>query len=238
MEDNTPLTREDLHPNLEKEKEYLMDKDKTLDEIYLSELKDCIPFKNMRMLTPAKARGVINNVAKGLSLFTASTAVGVVPSTIAKYMRMGRERYNKACELDFKDVAEFEEYLGEEGRFFIELTKAKSECVMELHDILMDKASEAGKEWIPQWMLQVMEPETYSSKYRIEKMKADMRADVGAGSVGTVQFTFIDGMRSRPPEDRVYIQEKLAQLQSKHGDPVTELTMEEVTESLDEGSEE
>lgn len=230
MANETPLTRDDLHPNLEKEKEFLMDKDKTLDEIYLAELKECIPYKNMKMMTPAKARIILNNVGKGLSLFTAATAAGMVPSTVARYMRIGRDRYNKACEMDIETIEEFEEYMGEEGMFFIELTKAKSECIVDLHDILMDKASEAGKEWIPQWLLQVMEPETYSSKYRIEKMKADMRGDVSAGSVGTVQFTFIDGMESRPPEDKEFIQKKLAQLYEKHGDPVTEMSIQSDTE--------
>lgn len=225
MGNKSDLTRDELPRIEDSDDEYVFNKDKTLDEIYLEELRECIPYKNMRMLSPAKAKQVIHNVGKGLSLYTASTAVGVVPSTIGKYLRIGRKKYNEACEIGFDTIEEFEEYVGEEGMFFLELTKAKSECVIDLHDILMDKASEAGKEWIPQWLLQVMEPETYSSKYRIEKMKADMRADVGAGAVGTVQFMFIDGMESRPPEDKAYIEDKLAKLHMKYGDPVTEMSI-------------
>lgn len=221
MGNKSDLLREDLPKIEESDDEYIYDKDKSLDDIYLEELKECVPYKNMRMLTPAKARQVIHNVGKGLSLYTASTAVGLVPSTIGKYLRTGRQKYNEACEADFDTVEEFIEYIGEEGQFFLDLTKAKSECVIDLHDILIDKASEAGKEWIPQWLLQVMEPETYSSKYRIEKMKADMRADVGAGAVGTVQFVFIDGVESRPEEDRDYVADRLAKLHEKHGEPVT-----------------
>lgn len=232
MDDPSDISIDLIQPVKKKdEDEFVYDKSKSLDEIYLAELKECVPYKDMRMLTPEKVKTIIHHVGQGLSLFTASSAAGVVPSTVAKYIREGRKRYNEACEIDFDTFEEFEEYIGERGKFFLEINKAKSECVFELHNILMDKAQEAGKEWIPQWLLQIMEPETYSQKFRLEKLKHDLREEATDSGLGRVQFTFIDGMASRPDEDREFMEKRLQELKDIHGDPTTHMDADDEGES-------
>lgn len=230
MSDDTDIITRDSLPVLreeEDEEENTYDFSKTLDENYLAQIRSCVPFKTMRMLTPLKIDTILEHVRNGMSLSTAGASVGVVPSTLGSYLADGKREYEAMTDEDFEGFDDPEDALTEKARFFIQVAQAKGECIVTLQNILMDKASEAGKEWIPQWLLQVMEPETYSLKYRTEKMKLEAKAQETLSAVGKIEFVFIDGFASRAEDEKDYIDEKLSELENKWGKATTTVNVVE-----------
>lgn len=240
-EDTDIITRDKLPtlPKDEEEEEFSYDLSKTLDENYLAQIRSCVPLKTMRMLTPVKIDTILEHVKNGMSLSTAGASVGVVPTTLGSYLADGKKEYEALTDEDFEGVENPEDVLTEKAKFFIQVSQAKGECIVTLQNILMDKASEAGKEWIPQWLLQVLEPETYSLKFRTEKMKLEAKAQETLSAVGKIEFVFIDGFGGRPEEERDYINDKLNELEDKWGKAITSVNVVEAEyDVIDEEDEE
>ena len=143
------------------------------------------------------------------------------PSTLGKYLAEGKSDYEALTDEDFENVTNMEDALSEKAKFFIGVSRARGTCIARLHNVLLDRAEENGKEWISQYLLQILEPATYSQKYIIEKMKADAKDDDGGGAVGKIEFSFVDGMKSRPKEERVYLVSELKNLEAQYGKPKT-----------------
>src|SRR5690554_6010931 len=102
--DSDIITRDDLpliKPEEDKE-DYLYDYSKTIDENYLEELKSCVPLKTMRMLTPAKIDIMLKHVRNGMSLSTAGSSVGIVPTTLGRYLFEGKKDYEALTDEDFE----------------------------------------------------------------------------------------------------------------------------------------
>lgn len=238
--DSDIITRDDLpliKPEEDKE-DYLYDYSKTIDENYLEELKSCVPLKTMRMLTPAKIEIMLKHVRNGMSLSTAGSSVGIVPTTLGRYLFEGKKDYEALTDEDFEKHDNHDDALTEKAKFFLMVAQAKSECVITLQNILMDKANENGKEWIPQWLLQILEPETYSLKYRTEKMKLDAKSNEASTTVGKIEFVFIDGAESRNDEDREYIEKRMDDLERKWGKPKTAVKITDATYTVIDDEEE
>lgn len=205
----------------DEEEDYLYDLSRTLDENYLDQVRSCVPLKTMRMLTPSKIDTILDHVRQGMSLSTAGASVGVLPSTLGTYLADGKKDYESLTDEDFEAVDDPDDALSEKAKFFIQVSQARGECIIHLQNILIDKAGENGKEWIPQWLLQVMEPETYSLKFRTEKMKLDAKAQEGHSAVGRIEFVFIDGFDSREDEEKEIINNRLQELEDKWGKATT-----------------
>lgn len=219
------IKKEDL-PLRDKEEiedEFLFDAYMTLDEQYAHHLKSCMPLKTMRMLTPEKVIVILEHLKDGLSLSTAGAAVGIVPSTLGKYLADGKRDYENMTDEDFEGYEHSEDAFSEKAKFFIDVSRARGTCVARLHNVLLDRAEENGKEWISQYLLQILEPEVYSQKYRIEKLKLDARDSDGGGGVGKIEFSFVNGMKSRDEEDRGYLVDELEGLENKWGKPKTSM---------------
>lgn len=67
-------------------------------------------------------------------------------------------------------------------------SKARAMCVVEIHDMLYERAFESGKEWIATYILERQEPEKYNLKYKVQQ---EVNANVSAN---VVEFKFVDGM--------------------------------------------
>ncbi len=221
--DKSVIKSEDLplRDKEDEEDEYLFDSSLTLDEQYMYNLRSCMPIKTMRMLTPEKIITILEHLKDGLSLSTAGSAVGVIPSTLGKYLAEGKKDYEAMTEKDFEGHERPEDAFTDKAKFFIDVSRARGTCIARLHNVLLDRAEENGKEWISQYLLQIMEPEIYSQKYRIEKLKLDARDNDGGGAVGKIEFSFINGMGSRPKDERTYLVDELAKLELQYGNPKT-----------------
>lgn len=205
----------------DEEEDYLINSHLTLDEQYMFNLRSCMPIKTMRMLTPEKVITILEHLKDGLSLSTAGAAVGVVPSTLGKYLAEGKNDYESMTDEDFEGHARPEDAFSDKAKFFIDVSRARGTCVARLHNVLLDRAEENGKEWISQYLLQILEPETYSQKYRIEKLKLEARENDGGGAVARIEFSFVNGIESRPTAEKDYMLSELKSLEEQYGKPKT-----------------
>jgi hypothetical protein len=74
------------------------------------------------------------------------------------------------------------------GKFYLKSSRARSECVVNIHNMLYERAFESGKEWIATYLLERQEPEKYNLKYKVQQ---EVNANVSAN---IVEFKFVDGM--------------------------------------------
>ena len=79
---------------------------------------------------------------------------------------------------------------------------------------------EPHNEWLMTYMLERLDPETFNLKYKATVANQNNNS----GTQNFVQIQFINGLESRPKEEKEYIENALSQLQEKYADKNGELT--------------
>ena len=206
MNDVEPLSSSDSD---EKQEEY---DGSSIDDLGLKELRSG-KNRSIIKLNDKIMETVFYNLAHGVSLSACAMYVGVCPATILKWYKKGMEEVNKLSESGYEFDDESDVNLSDYGRFYIGADKAKSKCIIEISNMLYDRCSETGKEYVAMWLLERQEPEKYNLKYKAQQ-------DINAGNTekNTITFEFVNGFNSRPPEAQEYISEKLDELHERYGD--------------------
>lgn len=212
---------QDLKKADKSSKEPLLDTSGSLDDSFASIIKSA-PVRNRGRLNSAVIESIAENISHGISLSTASMYVGVSPSTLATWLKTGQEQVDALSdsEIELAD-GELESLVGIEGRLFLKLCRAKANAIVELHNMLYERAFESGKEWLATYILERAEPEKYNLKYKVQQ---DVSSNVSAN---VVEFKFINGPEVRPPEDKEFIDAKMDELKEQYKDHDVKLAKDE-----------
>lgn len=183
-----------------------------IDEVILKDLRSGSNRKGAK-INKKIMNSIFYNLSHGISLSACGMYVGVCPATLLKWYRRGLEEVNNLTDEQIESVEDVDELLGEYGQFYMGVNRSKSTCVVEIANMLYDRCFENNKEYVAMYLLERQEPEKYNLKYKVQQ-------DINATSSGknTVEFEFVNGFSSRPPEAQKYITEKLDSLHDKYGD--------------------
>lgn len=182
----------------------------TLDDACLTKAKSAVP-KERGMLTPQLIERFAGYLSRGVPMSNCAMFLGVAQASAYSWFKQGQE------EVDALDGQTIEDAGGDvaslvslKGQFYLACCEAKSKPIVELQDMLYDRAFEAGKEWIATYILERMCPETYNLKYKIQQ---DVSANVNAN---VVEFKFVDGPESRSPDELEYLNTQMEALKEKY----------------------
>lgn len=178
----------------------------SVDEVMAKELRNIKPQNNGKF-APEIVACILENLKKGISMSTAAMAAGISPVTALNWYKQGMAEVASLTDEQLESESDMDKLLSGKGQFFIKVNKAKSECIVTIHDMLYERCFENNKEWLGTYILEREEPEKYNLKHKM-MTEVDARTENKA----TVQFKFIDGLSERPPEDKKYIDDKLKEL--------------------------
>ena len=182
----------------------------TLDESCLTLLKSSKP-TNRGKLDLSTICAISEQVAHGISLSTACLYMGVPPTTGLDWFHKGQEEVEKLTDEEILQCPNgIEGLVSLYGLFYLKTSKSRAMCVVEIHDMLYERAFESGKEWIATYLLERQEPEKYNLKYKVQQ---EVNANVSAN---IVEFKFVDGMTARPPDETDFINEQVNSLKEKY----------------------
>lgn len=184
----------------------------TLDESCMNLLKSSKP-TNRGKLDYSTICAISEQVSHGISLSTACLYAGVPPTTGLDWFNRGQEEVENLTDEQIQASPNgIDGLLSLYGQFYLKTSKARAMCVVEIHDMLYERAFESGKEWIATYILERQEPEKYNLKYKVQQ---EVNANVSAN---VVEFKFVDGMNQRPVEESEFINEQVEALKKKYSE--------------------
>lgn len=152
-------------------------------------------------------------MSRGISLNTACLYAGIAPPTGYYWFKKGQEEVENLTDEEIQNSPDgIEGLVSLYGKFYLKASKARATCVVEIHDMLYERAFESGKEWIATYLLERQEPEKYNLKYKVQQ---EVNANVSAN---VVEFKFVDGMNSRPVDEANFINEQVEALKKKYSE--------------------
>ena len=197
---------------VEKKTEQPTDITGTLDESCISLLKSSKP-TNRGKLDYSTICAIAEQVSHGISMNTACLYAGIPPTTGYLWFQKGQEEVEKLTDEEIMNCPDgIEGLVSLYGKFYLKASKARANCVVEIHDMLYERAFESGKEWIATYLLERQEPEKYNLKYKVQQ---EVNANVSAN---IVEFKFVDGMSARPVDEADFINEQVESLKNKYSE--------------------
>lgn len=217
-----PLEKDELERKREK-----TDIQRTInvDELNLADIKDAT-LENTHCFTEEVQSVIMDCVAKGIAISTASLFAGVAPATTYKWLRAGKLELEAITEEQITAETNVADLLSDKGRFFLALNQAKATGIVLIHTSLYERAFEAGKEFVAMYLLERADPDTYNLKRKVEN---DTKAEEGDKT--NITFTFVNGKTQRSPEDLAIIENNLQELKELWGDG-EEVKVKEISEDM------
>lgn len=201
---------EEIQAVVEKDKEQPTEITGTLDETCVSLLKSSKP-TNRGKLDYSTICMIQEQVSHGISMNTACLYAGIPPTTGYMWFKNGQEEVEKLTDEDIMNSpGGIEDLVSMQGKFYLKASKARADCVVEVHNMLYERAFESGKEWIATYLLERQEPEKYNLKYKVQQ---EVNANVSAN---IVEFKFVDGMNARPVDEADFINRQIDELKEKY----------------------
>lgn len=196
----------------DKEKEQPTQITGTLDETCLELLKSSKP-TNRGKLDYSTICAIAEQLSMGVSMTTACIYAGIPPTTGYDWYKQGQEEVESLTDEQILASPDgIEGLLSLKGKFYLKSNRSRAECVVRIHDMLFERAFESGKEWIATYILERQEPEKYNLKYKVQQ---EVNANVSAN---IVEFKFVDGMNSRPPDESDFINQQVEALKEKYSE--------------------
>ena len=184
----------------------------TLDESCITLLKNGKP-TNRGKLDYSTICAISEQISHGISMNTACLYAGIPPTTGYLWFKKGQEEVENLTDEEILSCPDgIEGLVGLYGKFYLKASKARANCVVEIHDMLYERAFESGKEWIATYLLERQEPEKYNLKYKVQQ---EVNANVTAN---VVEFKFVDGVSQRPVDEADFINEQVEALRKKYSD--------------------
>jgi len=196
--DDMTMKKSEIEEKMFKAPEY--NKEEEADEQIKELIKSTVERGERRRIcfTPENRERIIELVRAGNGATTAAKAVGVIPSTLYKWVSVGMEDIANEKESDYADFA-------------IELRRADAAFETSIYEVLVNASQESGKEYMIQWILERKYPERFSLK-----KKQDMNLNVKQGTGVQVEFKIRDS-NDRPVEEQQVIEEGFKELAKIHG---------------------
>lgn len=201
----------------------------TLDDACLTEAKSALP-KTRGKLTPQFIERFSGYLSRGVPMSNCALYLGVSQSIVFKWFKDGQAEVDALDEEAIKNAdGDIASLVSLQGQFYLACCEAKAKPVVELQDMLYDRAFEAGKEWLATYILERMCPETYNLKYKIQQ---DVSANVNAN---VVEFKFVDGPEARSLDELDYLNTQMEALKDKYASSdIIDVTPEEDEGGSDE----
>lgn len=150
-------------------------------------------------------------LSRGTPMSQCALYIGVPITTVTKWYKDGQDEVDRIPDDMIIDSENgLESLVSLKGKFYLRCCAARAKPVIDLQDMLYEKAFESGKEWIATYILERMLPETYNLKYKVQQ---EVNSNVNAN---VVQFQFVDGIEARSEEDREYLHNTLEDLKEKY----------------------
>lgn len=182
----------------------------TLDDACLTKAKSAVP-KEKGNLTPQLIERFAGYLGRGVPMSNCAMFLGVGQTSAYTWFKQGQEEVDALDEQTIEDAGgDVASLVSLKGKFYLACCEARSKPIVELQDMLYDRAFEAGKEWIATYILERMCPETYNLKYKIQQ---DVSANVNAN---VVEFKFVDGPEARSPDELEYLNSQMEILKEKY----------------------
>lgn len=181
----------------------------SLDDMCMDALKSAKPSDTR--LNRQNVEIIVENIERGISMTTAAMYIGISPSTLLNWFNDGKKEAECITDEEYYEAdGNLEELLSLKGQLYLDITKARSKCIVEIHTSLYERSFEAGKEWIATYLLERQEPEKYNLKYKAQQeINANAHAKI-------VEFRFINGMESRNEEDINVIKSMMSELETQY----------------------
>lgn len=206
------MPEETMAVQTKEEKEQPLTITGTLDEQCLQLLKNGKP-TNRGKLNYSTISMISEQVEHGISLTTACLYAGVQPTTAYQWFDQGQKEVEALTDEQIEQAPEgLEGLLTLKGLFYLKTCRQKANCVVQIHDMLYERAFESGKEWIATYILERQEPEKYNLKYKVQQ---EVNANVSAN---IVEFKFVDGVTARPADESEFIAEQVNALKNKYSE--------------------
>lgn len=206
-----PLNKDELERKREKSD---VQRILNIDELTFNDVKDAV-LENTHTFSKDVQDVIIECLAKGVSVSTASLFGGVTPATVYKWLKAGKDELASITEEQIEAGLNLEDTLSDKGKFFLAVHKAKAKGIVDMHSSLYERAFEAGKEYVAMYLLERADPDTYNLKRKIENESKNESEERTA-----VTFTFINGRSQRSPEDMIVIDKNLEDLKNMWGEGV------------------
>lgn len=176
-------------------------------------------------LTDALIENISANLAIGVPFEACCQNAGVLPSTVKRWLKKGREEIENLTEeqLESDDPRQ---YLTNYGKFVLRMNKSKSNMVVKITEAITEKMLEPHNEWLLTWMLEKLEPETYNIKY---KTAIQQNNNVNNGVQNNITVQFINGFSGRSEEDQKYIADTLNALSDHYKDQIDPEKIKNIT---------
>lgn len=182
----------------------------TLDDACMVIAKRAVPpanHGNVVKLTDNLIDKFTAYLENGTPMSVCAMMVGVSQNAVYRWMKEGRLEIESLTD-DVLQSPDYEPSM--QAKFYLRICQSKATPVVNLQNMLYEKAFEAGKEWIATYLLERMCPESYNLKYKVQQ---EVSANVSAN---VVSFKFVDGPMARSETDREFIQGQLDALKDKY----------------------
>ena len=192
---------------------------KPLNDSLVDILRNAIP-KADRKLTPAVIENISHNLGIGLPIEACCACVHVLPQTMKNWLKKGEEEVCNLSPAQLEAGDDILETLSPYGQLFFKTYEARGVLMADILSAIKDKMYEPHNEWLMTYMLERLDTETLNLKYKATVANQNNNS----GTQNFVQIQFINGLESRPKEEKEYIENALSQLQEKYADKNGELT--------------
>jgi len=194
------MRKSEVEEKIYKAPEY--NKDEEADEQIKELIKGAVEREERRnrYFTAENRDRIIDLVRAGNGVTTAAKAVGVMPSTVYKWVRNGTEDIANEKDTEYSD-------------FVVRLRTADATFETSIYEVLVNASQESGKEYMIQWILERKYPERFSLK-----KKQDLNINTKSGAGVTVTFeTGFDPSMKRTLEEEKEVEEGYDKLADKWG---------------------